>query len=166
MLKVKYFAYGSNLQIERLKRRVEYFDDEIKPGTIYTLQNYKLSFNAGLEFAGYCFANIIPCIGEKVEGVLYDLSPEQFSRLDKYEALYEKQYFQINGKTIACTYVATKDNTLKKDKKPDLDYLNVIIDGAQNSNLIYTYNKLLEYKLKNYKIKKSKHAYLFKNSKR
>lgn len=156
MLKVKYFAYGSNLLIDRLKQRVEYFNEIVNPGIPYTLQNYKLVFNAGAGFAGFCFANIVPCLGEKVEGILYDLNPEQFERLSRYEALYEKQYFKVNENTIACTYVATVDNTLKKEKKPDLNYLN-IIDGCLESNLISTYNKLLEFKTKNYKLKKNKH---------
>jgi len=159
MLNVKYFAYGSNIDIDRLKQRVEGFGEPIiRAGTPYVLQDYHLIFNASSSYSSafWCFANIIPRIGSSVEGILYDMTPEQFTRLDRYEALYEKHYFQIDRNTIACTYIA-KSISHNIRSKPSLDYLNIIIEGCLASGLKRTYNELLQYKLQNYKLKKSKH---------
>lgn len=158
MLTVKYFAYGSNIDIGRLKSRVEGFGEpDIKAGVPYTLNNYSLVFNAESNFGSWAFANIMFRSGDKVEGILYDMTSEQFERLDKYEVLYEKKYFQLDSSTIACVYIAK--NISFKSKKPTLEYLNIIIDGCLDTGLINTYNKLLEYKLKNYKIRKNKHNF-------
>jgi len=158
MLTVKYFAYGSNIDIERLKSRVEFMNEPVVEGEPYSLEDYTLVFNAGMRFSTFSFANIVPRKGSKVEGILYDLTPNQFKRLDDYEMLYEKQYFQIDENTIGCVYIAKEMCTLEKEYKPDLSYLNIIIDGCQTTGLKTTYNKLVRYKLANYKLKKvSKH---------
>ena len=157
MLTVKYFAYGSNIKIDRLKNRVEYFNEKLKPGIPFILYNYELVFNAGSKFDFWSFANIVPKNGANVEGILYDMTPEQFKRLDEFEVLYEKQYFQIDTNTIGCVYISKKDNISFRKNKPTLEYLNLIIDGCRETGLINTYNKLVEYKLANYKLKKNKH---------
>lgn len=153
MLQIKYFAYGSNLCINRLRDRVETTSAPLTTGTPYTLLNYKLVFNAGIQ----SFANIEYRVGERVEGVLYDLTPGQLKELDRYEALYEKHFFYVDKNSIGCVYICSRFNQEKEDK-PFLDYLNIIIDGCLAYNLTETYDYLLEYKLKNYKIKKSRHT--------
>lgn len=60
MLKVKYFAYGSNIDIERLKNRVEFYGERVKEEEPYTLKDYNLLFNAGIDFSLTAFANIVP----------------------------------------------------------------------------------------------------------
>lgn len=157
MLNVKYFAYGSNIDIERLRFRVETHLEPLRAGTPYTLQNYKLIFNAGAMFGAHCYANIIPQQGESVEGILYDMTPEQFDSLDRYEALYNKYFFSIDNTTLGCVYIAKKEHTERRPKKPTLEYLNIIIDGCQATGLNRTYHQLLEYKLRNYKLKKNRH---------
>lgn len=160
MLTVKYFAYGSNIDIDRLKGRVEFFGDPLVNGDPYTLEGYDLVFNAGMEFTTHAFANIVPRNGAKVEGILYDMTPAQFRRLDNYEMLYEKQYFQIDEDTIGCVYIAKEDSTCRREKKPDLGYLNIIIDGCKKTGLKATYNKLAKFKSTNYKLKKgSRHKF-------
>lgn len=161
MLTVKYFAYGSNINLERLKNRIESFNSQkVYRGEPFVLRDYALIFNAGMEFGTFSYANIVPQRGAKVEGVLYEITPEQFRRLDQYELFYEKQYFQIDEDTIACTYVAKEGNTTKKEVKPDLNYLNTIIDGCLEEGLTATYNALVKYKTKNYKLKKgNKHKF-------
>lgn len=159
MLNVKYFAYGSNILMDRLRSRVEYLGEPPLTGTPYILQNYSLVFNAGSMYGAYCFANVVPRQGESVEGILYDFTPEQFSRLDRFELLYEKQYFQIDQNTIGCVYVCKPENVSRRVGfcKPSLDYLNIIIDGCLETGLTRTYNNLIQYKKLNYKLKKSKH---------
>ena len=157
MLRVKYFSYGSNIDINRLKGRVEFLDEPVLRGEPYILNNYELKFNAGIRFSTFAFANIEYRKGAKVEGILYDITPNQFSKLDRCEVFYDKHYFQIDENTIGCTYIAKPKTTLQKEAKPDLSYLNVIIDGCKNNGLSNTYEKLVRFKLANYKIRKSKH---------
>lgn len=160
MLTVKYFAYGSNIKFDRLRSRVEFLTEPIVNGEQYTLDGYRLVFNAGIDFGFSAYANIEEARGYSVEGILYDLTPAQFTRLDQYEAFYEKQYFQIDESTIGCVYIAKKEMTCKKAKRPDLTYLNTIIDGCEEQGLEDTYNLLVKYKLTNYKIRKSRHKFL------
>ena len=164
MLNVKYFAYGSNIDITRLRFRVETIEEPLGEGTPYTLQNYKLIFNAGAMYGAHCYANIIPQQGESVEGILYDMTPEQFDSLDKYEVLYNKHFFFIDNTTLGCAYIAKKQHTERRPKKPTLDYLNIIIDGCQATGLNRTYHQLLEYKLKNYKLKKNRHKTIIREN--
>lgn len=135
MNKVYYFAYGSNLLMKRLVYRV----GEVKIRGSYKLYGYKLAFNA----VGYnyiSFANIVPATkNDYVEGVLYELTPDQFDMLDRYEALYERNYFIINGiNGIGCTYIAKPNNT--KDFVPsDKDYVETIMEGAKDFGLHKAY---------------------------
>ncbi len=158
MLTVKYFAYGSNISYERLKSRVQFMTEPLKNGEPYVLNDYELVFNAGIDFGLNCFANIMPRRGAKVEGILYTMTPAQFSQLDRYEMFYEKHYFIIDGETLGCVYIAKQASTCKIPKKPDLTYLNVIIDGCKEQGLETTYKKLVKFKMANYRLKKSKHS--------
>ncbi|MFA9239463.1 MAG: gamma-glutamylcyclotransferase family protein [Candidatus Paceibacteria bacterium] len=157
MLSIKYFAYGSNLDIERLRNRIATFSDPIKEGIPYTLQNYRLVFNAGYMYSGIVFANIVLSKGEFVEGILYDITPAQLKELDRFEALYEKHFFYLNNNTIACVYIAENNRSLVIEGKPSLEYLNIIIDSCKKLGFTRTYDNLVEFKLSNYKIRKSKH---------
>lgn len=164
MLNIQYFAYGSNISIERLRSRVETVFEPLAQGTPYVLNNYKLVFNAGAMYGAHCYANIVPQQGESVEGILYNITPEQLSTLDRFEVLYNKHFFYLNNTTIGCVYIAKPEHTERKPKKPTLEYLNIIIDGCKETGLNRTYNQLLQYKLKNYKIRKNKHKIFFDDS--
>lgn len=164
MLNIKYFAYGSNISRERLRNRVETVFEPLAAGVPYVLNDYKLVFNAGAMYGLHCYANIIPARGENVEGILYDITPEQLSSLDRFEVLYNKHFFYLNNTTIGCVYIAKKEHVERRPKKPTLDYLNIIIDGCKETGLNRTYNELLQYKLRNYKIRKNKHKISFDNS--
>ncbi len=155
MATLKYFAFGSNLCLERIRLRLETIFNKIKPGTPYVLNGWKLIFNCSLKHSEFSYANIIPSNYHKVEGLLYDLTESQFRELDNYEALYKREYFIIDVNTIGCCYIA-QDYAIGKEKKPLLSYLNIMLDGAKKANLQETYDKLLEYKKKNYKLKLKK----------
>ncbi len=158
MLNVKYFSFGSNILLERLRWRVDQLGI-VNPGVPFTLLNYKLVFNCcASKWIRHTYANIQYELGAKVEGLLYDLTERQLRHLDMYEALYERKYFRINDTTIGCTYVALPGCITYLEKKPELSYLNIILDGCKEAGLTNTYNSLLEYKKLNYKLKRiSKH---------
>ena len=145
-----YFAYGSNLLIERLEKRVQKYGP-VKKVQTFTLNNYKLVFNVK---GG--FANIEPCDGEVVEGVLYELNERQLEVLDWYEGYYKRIYFR-QGNITFISYIAYDFYTYYAIIPPSLEYLNIIIDGAMTNKLKNTYNKMVIFKNQLFKLKKSKH---------
>lgn len=159
MLKVFYFAYGSNLSHERLISRVGLCAKHRN----YTLRGYKLSFNCGNR--GLVYANIVKGRDtDSVEGVLYELNAEQFKELDWYEGFYIKEFFMTDQQELCAVYVGHPHAIVKaKDTtKPMLAYLNVIIEGCLENNLRHTYDELIAYKEKNYKLKRgNKHRKTF-----
>lgn len=157
MKKIFYFAYGSNMWSTRIEARLNemWIDHKVKKIGNYVLDNYLLVLDCARRFNMYSFANIIPQPGAKVEGVLYELCHEQMMRLDHYEALYERQYFDLPDGNLAYTYVSKYS---RADVKPELYYINILIQGCLENNLVQTYNTLVNYKQANYKLKKgSKH---------
>lgn len=146
-----YFAYGSNLLIERLQNRVSCFGTVTVVKT-FVLNNYNLVFNVK---GGY--ANIIPLNGSIVEGVLYELNETQIEELDKYEGCYRRVYFK-QGNDRFISYICHPYFVEDKLTIPSLLYLNIIIDGAMANKLKFTYNKLVKFKNDYFKLKKSKHG--------
>jgi len=143
-----YFAYGSNLFISRLMHRVG-FVEVLKTET---LKNWKLYFT------NFGYANIKPSEPSEVEGVIYKLTGRQLLILDHYEGLYERVSMSING--IECfTYIDKgRFKPVLSISKPNLSYINFIIDGCLNFNLINTAEELKVYKKNNYKVKSNKHG--------
>jgi gamma-glutamylcyclotransferase (GGCT)/AIG2-like uncharacterized protein YtfP len=81
---VWYFAYGSNMDAKRMKKRVGDYVTRIRAA----LKNYELVFNVKNEKqAGAGFANIEQKNGQVVEGALYLISFEQLEKLDRYEGV-------------------------------------------------------------------------------
>lgn len=122
-----YFAYGSNLSLEQIKRRCP----EAIPMVGVYLENYKLVYNK--------YADIIPCQGERVYGAIYELSINDLKILDEFEGyphLYEKIDLKVqdsNGifyETFA--YVMVE----KGNKLPEEDYLDIIKKGYQDWNIV------------------------------
>lgn len=161
MKKIYYFAYGSNLLSERLTYRLNRRNIEWRT---HILRGYKLVFNCSAGKKSSTFANIIQGLPtDSVEGVLYDLTPQELKELSRYEALYEQYFFDIGGNNLACVYISTDPDYRNLKSVPDLYYLNIIIDGCLEKGLVDTYNTLLDYKITNYKIKSSKHKRLVRN---
>jgi gamma-glutamylcyclotransferase (GGCT)/AIG2-like uncharacterized protein YtfP len=123
-----YFAYGSNLNTERLAKRCGYVE---KVKTV-VLPHYRLAFNTGNDLRS--FANIVPSKRDVIEGVVYRISQYQEDQLDVYEGVsmgnYSKQYIRIDNDLVLC-YFGEKPSTYN----PDLDYLRIIHAGAKEHNL-------------------------------
>lgn len=94
-MKRLYLAYGSNLNIEQMKRRCP-------TATIYgkgAVRGYRLLFK-GTE--GNAYLTIEPCQGEAVPVVVWDIKPDDELALDRYEGyprLYEKEDMIIELET-------------------------------------------------------------------
>lgn len=144
MKEVLYFAYGSNLSVVQIDERLGYID-EVKPVKSFKLKGYKLVFNAGHYWGNATYANIVE--GRKtdyVEGMLYKITPAQFSRLDHHEGLYERYFFDVDANTLGCTYMAThEDNVVDLSRYrnsnpgyPSANYLNICMRGCRNHGLL------------------------------
>lgn len=120
---VYYFAYGSNMDPNRLKERgVEFHYPEAA-----NLYDYELKFNKWSKTQGPV-ANIVPSPGSVVEGVLYQI--ESIEVLDHYEAYpnhYDRILLTINEKE-AWVYVA-QPKFIVEGMKPRKEYLNRLLAG-------------------------------------
>ena len=136
---MKYFAYGSNMSLARIKERVP---SAHRLGA-YFLEGRDLRFHkAGKDGSGKCDA-FSTSGNERVYGALYEINPDEKPALDRAEGLgveYSEKLVSVTndqGETIeAFTYFALKiDDSLK----PYTWYLNHVLIGARESQLPENY---------------------------
>lgn len=151
--KVKYFAYGSNINLEQMERRLGWLG-KVTPGTPHILEHWNLVFDAGYKYVLHTFANIEYQPGGEVHGLIYTINQRQLAQLEFYEALYKRRWFHLPDGTQVFTFVAPDHCRTDRNKKPRLDYLNTIIDGCLEAKLTVLYDKLVKYKNDNYILKK------------
>ena len=140
---IKYFAYGSNLDLPQMKRRCP-SSELISKGS---LPGYRLTFNKFSSGWGGGVADVIQDQGSKVWGLVFELSDTDLERLDRYEgyhkdwtSLYERWKTVIdtpNGQ-VSDVWVYT---VVEKQKfvKPTLEYLQIIKDAAVKWNFPKAY---------------------------
>jgi len=127
---VKYFAYGSNMNPERMKTRQIFFTQRKRA----ILRGYRLDFNKiafGNPEEGY--ANIVEDENAIVEGALYEISDLGISKLDMYEC-FPNHYDRIEvvvetdsgNVDKAVTYIA-KPDMIRQGLKPSRDYLRHLL---------------------------------------
>ena len=139
-----YFAYGSNMDPDRMNLRKAYFSNRM----FAKLDNYRLVFNkTSIANPGEGFANIIPDDGSEVEGALYRLKWESIERLDYFEGYpdgYRREEIWVTSsdgkKHKAITYIAN-DNQTKDGLKPSREYLSHLLRGKDLLSEEY-YSKL------------------------
>lgn len=86
-----YFAYGSNLHPERLRRRVP----SRETVAVATLANHELTFSKrGGDGSGKCA--VLPCDGACVYGVLYRMAAAERPRLDRAEGVHLGGYRAVD----------------------------------------------------------------------
>ncbi len=121
-----YIAYGSNLNIDQMKRRCP--DAEVVSTSF--INNYQLTFRGNLR--GFGVANIEPKKGTRVPVGVWQISQSDEVALDRYEgfpSLYVKQDFMvtINGERHkAMAYVMRRGF---EPVTPSDSYLQTIVDG-------------------------------------
>lgn len=127
---MKYFAYGSNMNLKRMEARGVRNSYGVKA----CLFGYKLKFNKNSTLMpGEGYANIVEEDKSIVEGILYEISQEGISNLDKYEK-YPHEYDRIllNVRLIngiehqAYVYIAQPDKT-SDGLRPTRKYLNHLL---------------------------------------
>lgn len=139
MSRIKYFAYGSNMDPERMRgRKVEYYSRKRA-----FLRGWKLEFNkvaSGNPRVGY--ANIVKDENSIVEGCLYELEENGLNKLDSYEG-FPSHYCRANvevetceGKVEAITYIANPSK-VKEGLKPTKNYLEHLLKGNDCLSIDY-----------------------------
>ena len=120
-----YFAYGSNLNHFRMKRRCK---DSIFLKKI-NLKGFKLTFRSK-----YRAADIEPKKNSIVPGALFEISKIDEKKLDVYEdfpILYKKYYFIYYGKKVM-TYIMIKKTEFTF---PTRRYLDIVKRGYKDCDL-------------------------------
>lgn len=145
---ISYFAFGSNMLLERIKKRVP----SARVLGNATLPGYMLCFNK-LSKDGSAKANIVPSTDPQavVYGVLYHLDDDERPRLDKAEGLghgYQIRYVRVRrdgagAEEEAFTYVAAPE-AIRDDLPPFRWYKDMVIDGATQNHLPNSYVRQIE----------------------
>ena len=130
---MKYFAYGSNMDPERMKeRRINFSKREHA-----ILEGWRLNFNKiASQNPNEGYANIEVDDGNVVEGVLYTIQDADIEKLNRYEGC-PKHYIKLKVRVKldsseeeeAITYVANPDK-VREGLKPSKDYLNHLLKGC------------------------------------
>ena len=133
---MNYFAYASNLNRTQLAERCP----ASKPKFIATLPNYKLIFTGWSRKWQGGVASIKPLRGEKVIGVIYEISDRDLRLLDKHEG-YPAIYNRLNmiawteaGEPIkAVTYIRIEQS---QEIQPSQEYLAIIQEGYKDWEIV------------------------------
>lgn len=127
-----YFAYGSNMNPDRVTRRKMKFSEY--HGAV--LDGFRLAFNKrSVDYPGAASANVVREIGHKVEGVAYKLhSPQEIETMDPFEGYpyrYVREILPVdcNGRVVgAWVYIAHADY-ISEGLKPNRWYLQHLLAG-------------------------------------
>lgn len=128
---MKYFAYGSNMNPERMLQRGVKFTSRQQA----ILNDYELVFNK-VSSQNYKegFANIRYNKGSIIEGILYEIEDSDIKKLDRFEGYpyhYTKEEVTVHvrkhdKKVKAITYTANPDK-VKEGLKPKRDYIEHLL---------------------------------------
>lgn len=126
MNKILYAAYGSNLNYEQMAYRCSHSE----PVGIGVIKDYVLCFDY--------HADIRPKIGERVPVLLWDIAPEDWDGLDRYEGVpkyYVKKTVTVyfNGEEVdAIIYVMVNSHYYRF---PSEDYYLIIAEGYNQNGM-------------------------------
>lgn len=152
---VKYFAYGSNMHKEDLRRWCErggYSPVTFLSEEVAVLKDWKLIFNYYSASRGGGAANIVRSVGNEVWGLLVELSVEDYEKIYKKEGAprcYKEIIVSVvtkDGKVIddVRTFRAVKERESRKHVAPTKEYLKLLIESAKNYGFPKWYIKKLE----------------------
>jgi gamma-glutamylcyclotransferase len=144
--RVLYFAYGSNMSIERLKVRVP----SAELVCVGTLTGHQLRFHkpSKKDDSGKCDAAYTGSPEDSVLGVLYSIQVNQLAELDRFEGCgygYQRKTVAIHSGSNeifkAETYIATHTDSRLRP----LDwYKEHVLRGAKAVGLPSTYIAMIE----------------------
>ena len=141
-----YFAYGSNLDARTFVGRRRMQPRETRIGV---LADFELRFDLLIGPGERGVANVVPCKGNEVWGVLYLLTHQEAERLDRTEGVphgaYQRLVVEIQdaaGTLVnAFTYHSERG---RAGRKPSRRYLGLLISGALQHGLPARYIQHLQ----------------------
>lgn len=137
-----YFAYGSNMLAERLRRRVP----SAEPWTTARLPGHDLRFHKrGADGSGKCDAYATGRPGDEVMGVVYRIAPAELAALDRVEGGYRRLRLAVaagRGVSRAFLYVA-RPVFVDAALSPFVWYQELVVAGARQHALPRPYVRRL-----------------------
>lgn len=120
------FAFGSNLDITRMRRRCP----SAVPETLARLPGHRLAFAGHSAAWGGAVATAVPARGRHVDGLIYRLARADLERLDRFEGtpyVYVRVRRTVVGKDgqrrVVHAYVLVDP---REERAPPPDYLGII----------------------------------------
>jgi hypothetical protein len=138
-----YFAYGSNMLLERLRERVA---SARKAGIAYVEGRVLRWHKQGRDRSGKCDIVETRARGEVVWGVLFDILPRELSGLNEAEAGYELREVAVRGERGSSTAITYSAQGIHTDPtlQPFAWYKALVVAGAQEHGLPGDYVGRLE----------------------
>ncbi|MCX8166848.1 MAG: gamma-glutamylcyclotransferase [Candidatus Micrarchaeota archaeon] len=143
---LKYFAYGSNLKLDHLTKRIER-QEIIKPSFVAVLNDHKLIFPRYSRLYNGGVASVKPSPNNVVCGAVFELTEKELKKLDRYEgfpSFYTRKKIRVmdlhGNYHDVITYIANEEGNYQ----PSRLYLDIIIQGAKECNLPKEYIAKLE----------------------
>lgn len=147
-----YFAYGSNLNWERMKNRCPSAEFYCKA----FLPDYRIEFTRESSKLNCGVADIIWDENNKAYGVVYKIDEDDLGRLDKREGYIPQRDINCYKRIEIMVFKEDNDEepitvfTYEVEKKefgkykPNNDYKNLIVDGAKHWDFPERYINFLE----------------------
>lgn len=138
---MNYFAYGSNIDINRMISR------GVSPISVRLgiLDNYKFIINKMSKMdPSIGYANIVPEDGSFVEGLIYEVCDDDILKLDRFEGYpnhYYRKILSIGGEAVI-VYIASDKYVSISPLRTTQEYKNYILEGRKYFSDGY-YNILL-----------------------
>jgi len=136
---IVYFAFGSNMDPDRIKLRLEEFPQITKlipQAKRVRLPGYRFAFNKYSTIDHTGKANIVNDDKFEVWGVLFRINEDALEILKDIEKGYNDTILKVfsdeNEKYDAVTFIAKK---IQNSLKPTPEYLQLILDGARHYKL-------------------------------
>lgn len=143
-LKQFYFCYGSNL----LTSRMLVSNKDAKKCCNAKLKDWRLLFSGTSKLWEGSPANIVPCPGHSVVGVIWTIT--DIGVLDAQEVGYDPIQIDVQrldtGEMVRCrSYVQTEERMSQMaDGAPSLAYKNVVLAGARENGFPIEYIRQIE----------------------
>lgn len=129
---IKYFAYGSNMDMNRLSER------GISPITRHkgVLKGWKLKFNKKASAGDWSFANIEQSEEDSVEGLVFSIKESDLKLLDKFEGAprhYRREILivETHTETVKCVAYIAQPEHIVEGLLPTKEYMGFLLNGAK-----------------------------------